>query len=126
MPAPHQTFGSALGLPLSTAVRAGDYVFVSGQLPLDETGQVVSGPIEIQTHAVMKKLSEALALANAKLENVVKCTVWLSDPRDFAGFNKTYLQYFPKNPPARATVRSELLLDARLEIDAIAYAPSAA
>jgi reactive intermediate/imine deaminase len=126
LPANHQTFGSALGLPLSTSVRAGDYVFVSGQLPLDESGQIVVGTIETQTHAVMKKLSEALAMANASLENVVKCTVWLADARDFAGFNKTYLQYFPSNPPARATVRCELLLDARLEIDAIAYAPTAA
>lgn len=121
-----QTHGSALGLPLSTAVRAGDFVFVSGQLPLDASNQIVPGNIEIQTHAVMAKLKEALALAGGSLENIVKCTVWLDDPRDFAGFNKTYLQYFPSNPPARATVRSELLLDARLEIDAIAYAPAGA
>lgn len=117
------TFGSAPGLPLSPAVRAGDFVFVSGQLPWDSSGQIVDGNIETQTRAVMKRLTDILVLAGASLGDIVKVTVWLEDPRDFAGFNKVYQEYFSQNPPARSTVRSELLLDARLEVEAIAYKP---
>lgn len=118
-----QCFGGALGLPLSAAVRAGDLVFVSGQMPLDEKGEVIPGNIETQTRATLERLRNALAQAGAALSDVVKVTIWIADPRDFAGFNKIYREYFPQDPPARSTVRSELVIDTRLEIEAVAYSP---
>jgi reactive intermediate/imine deaminase len=118
-----QCFGGALGLPLSAAVRAGDFVFVSGQMPLDEKGEVIPGNIETQTRATLERLRNALAQAGAALSDVVKVTIWIADPRDFTGFNKIYREYFPQDPPARSTVRSELVIDTRLEIEAVAYKP---
>lgn len=119
-----QVYGGAPGLPLSAAVRAGDFVFVSGQMPLDDKGEVVQGNIETQTRVTLERLGKALALAGAALGDVVKVTVWIADPRDFAGFNKVYREFFADEPPARSTVRSELVIDTRLEIEAIAYKPA--
>jgi reactive intermediate/imine deaminase len=118
-----QCFGSAPGLPISAAVRAGDFVFASGQMPLDDKGEVIQGNIETQTRATLERLKNVLALAGAALSDVVKVTVWIADPRDFPGFNKIYREYFPQDPPARSTVRSELVIDTRLEIEAVAYKP---
>ena len=118
-----ECFGGALGLPLSAAVRAGDFVFASGQMPLDDKGEVIPGNIETQTRATLDRLRKVLSSANADLSDVVKITVWLSDPRDFNGFNKVYREYFTNDPPARSTVRSELVIDTRLEIEAVAYKP---
>jgi reactive intermediate/imine deaminase len=118
-----ECFGGALGLPLSAAVRAGDFVFVSGQMPLDDKGEVIPGNIETQTRATLERLKGALGLAGAALADVVKVTIWLADARDFPGFNKVYREYFPANPPARSTVRGDLVIDTRLEIEAVAYKP---
>jgi 2-iminobutanoate/2-iminopropanoate deaminase len=118
-----QCYGGALGLPLSAAVRAGDFVFVSGQLPLDQNGEIVTGGIEIQTRAALQRLRDALSQAGAEPTDVVKVTVWLSDARDFSGFNKVYREFFASEPPARSTVRCDLVLDARIEIEAIAFKP---
>lgn len=118
-----ECFGGAAGLPLSAAVRAGDFVFCSGQMPLDDKGEVIPGNIETQTRATLDRLKKVLSSANADLSDVVKVTVWLADPRDFNGFNKVYREYFTNDPPARSTVRSELVIDTRLEIEAVAYKP---
>ena len=118
-----ECFGGALGLPLSAAVRAGDFVFASGQMPLDDKGEVIPGNIETQTRATLDRLRKVLSSANADLSDVVKITVWLADARDFNGFNKVYREYFTNDPPARSTVRSELVIDTRLEIEAVAYKP---
>ena len=77
-----------LARPLSPAVRAGDFVFVSGTVPTDDQGVVVQGGIEVQTRQVFKRLEEALALGGCTLADVAKVNVWLDDPRDFAAFNR--------------------------------------
>ncbi|MEP6825801.1 MAG: Rid family detoxifying hydrolase [Ramlibacter sp.] len=111
--------------PFSPAVRAGDFVYVSGQVPADESGEIVTGGIEVQTHQVMKNLQSVLALAGCTLDDVCKCTVWLQDARDFGSFNRIYMGYFGEKKPARSTTEARLMVDARLEIDVVAYKPKA-
>lgn len=110
-------------VPLSPAVRAGDLVYVSGQVPTDASGSVVAGGIEAQTRQVLDNVKAALALAGCTLDQVVKTFVILSDARDFGAFNKVYATYFPSEPPARTTVEAQLMIDIKIEIEAIAYAP---
>jgi reactive intermediate/imine deaminase len=109
--------------PLSPAVRAGDFVFVSGQVPTDAEGQVVVGGIEAQTRQVFKRLEEALALAGCTLDDVCKVGVWLADARDFGSFNRVYMECFGSHRPARSTVESRLMIDAKVEMDVVAYKP---
>ncbi len=109
--------------PMSPVVRAGDFVYVSGQVPADEKGEIVQGGIEVQTRQVMKNISAALALAGCTLEDVCKTTVWLQDARDFGSFNRVYMGYFGAGKPARSTTEARLMVDARIEIDAVAYKP---
>lgn len=110
-------------LPFSKAYRAGDYIFISGQIAMDADGNVIHGGIEEQTRYTMENIKKSLAMAGCELQDVVKMTVWLADVRDFWGFNKIYAQYFPENPPARSAVRADLFVDAKVEIEAIAYKP---
>jgi len=109
--------------PFSPAVRAGDFVFVSGQVPANAEGEIVGGGIEAQTRQVMDNLAAALALAGCSFDDVCKTTVWLQDARDFGAFNRIYLGYFPRGRPARSTVEARLMVDARVEIDVVAYRP---
>lgn len=117
-----QAFGAS-HVPLSPAVRAGDTVYVSGQVPMGADGKIVEGNIEAQTKQVLENIKAALAPAGASMEDVVKTTIWLEDARDFGRMNAVYATYFPKDPPARSTVESRLMLDIKIEIEAIAYAP---
>ena len=119
---PKQCFGSS-HVPLSPAVRAGDFVFVSGQVPVGKGGAMVSGGIAEQTEQVLQNVKAALALAGCGMEDVVKTTVYLEDARDFAAFNAVYAKHFPKDPPTRTTVESRLMVDIKIEIDAMAYKP---
>ena len=116
-------YKSDLPFPFAKAVRAGDFVFVSGQLPFGPDGTVVQGTIEVQTRVVLEAIAKTLAEAGCTMADVVKNTIWLEDTRDFAGFNKVYAEFFAEDPPARATVRSDLMLDAKIEIEALAYKP---
>ncbi len=109
--------------PLSPAVRAGDFIYVSGQVPVDAEGQVVPGGIEAQTRQVMGNIEAILALAGATLADVCKTNVWLEDARDFGAFNRVYMGYFPGGKPARSTVESRLMIAAKVEIDVVAYRP---
>ncbi|MDW6023991.1 RidA family protein [Mesorhizobium sp. BAC0120] len=118
-----QVFGTS-HVPLSPAVRAGDFVYVSGQVPARADGTMVEGGIEAQTRQVLDNVKAALALAGATMDDVVKTTVWIEDARDFSGMNKVYASYFSKKPPARTTVESRLMLDIKVEIEAVAYAPA--
>ena len=111
--------------PLSPAVRAGDFVYVSGQVPVDAAGEIVSGGIEAQTRQVMDNIKAALALAGATFDDVCKATCWLADARDFGAFNRVYMSYFPNGRPARSTTEARLMIDARLEVDVVAYKPRA-
>jgi reactive intermediate/imine deaminase len=118
-----QAFGTS-SIPLSPAVRAGDFVFISGQVPTGGDGKVVPGGIEEQTRQVLENMKAALALAGAGMEDVVKCTVILTDVKEFAEFNKVYASYFPQNPPARTTLEANLVIDIKVEIEAVAYRPA--
>jgi reactive intermediate/imine deaminase len=111
--------------PFSPAVRAGDFVYVSGQVPANAEGEIVAGGIEAQTRQVMENLKAALALAGATFDDVCKCTCWLHDARDFGAFNRVYMSYFPNGRPARSTTEARLMVDAKVEIDVIAYKPKA-
>ncbi len=110
-------------IPLSPAVRAGDLVYVSGQVPTDRSGAVVPGGVEEQTRQVMENIKAALALAGCEMSDVVKCLVILTDASEFGAFNKVYASYFPKDPPARTTLKAGLMMDIKVEIEAIAYRP---
>jgi reactive intermediate/imine deaminase len=115
--------GGVHPMPLSRAVRAGDWVFVSGQTAIDKDGAVLAGGIEAQTRRVLEGIRAVLQEAGSSLAEVVKTTVWLADPRDFWSFNRAYAEFFPEAPPARSTVRADLMLDCKVEIEALAYSP---
>jgi reactive intermediate/imine deaminase len=112
-----------LARPLSPATRAGDFVFVSGQVPTDDQGQVIAGGIESQTRQVFKRIEHALALGGCTLADVCKVSVWLHDARDFGSFNRVYMECFGEHRPARSTVEARLMIDAKVEIDVTAYKP---
>lgn len=107
--------------PYSQGNIAGGFLFTSGQLPINpETGNVPSS-IEEQTKQVMDNLKAIVEETGLTMENVVKCTVYIVDMKDFAVVNEVYATYFPENPPARATVEiSALAKGALVEIDAVA------
>ena len=113
---------AAIG-PYSQAIKAGDFLFASGQIPLDPaTGALVAGGIAEQAHQVLKNLGGVLAAAGVGFDKVVKTTVYLADMADFAAVNEIYATYFPQPAPARATIQAaKLPRDVRVEIDLIAY-----
>jgi enamine deaminase RidA (YjgF/YER057c/UK114 family) len=109
-------------LPLTKAVRAGDFVFTSGTVAI--VGQEIApGTIEEETRIALGRLERDLAEAGCTLADVVKATVWLTDADDFAAFNRAYAEVFPEAPPARSTVRCGLMAEARIEIEVLAYRP---
>ena len=110
-------------LSLSRAVKAGDYIFCTGQVPMKDGKVMTLGTIEEQTTAVIKDIENTLSLAECTLNDVVKSMVWLSNKNDFPGFNEVYSQYFKNNHPARSAVLNELLVDVKIEIEVIAYKP---
>jgi 2-iminobutanoate/2-iminopropanoate deaminase len=112
---------AAIG-PYSQAVRVGDFVFCSGQIPLDPaSGELVSGSVAEQTRRVLMNLRAVLEEAGASLGCVVKTTVYLRDMNDFTEMNGAYAEFFEESPPARATVQAARLpKDVAVEIDAIA------
>ena len=106
----------------SPAIRAGNLLFISGQIPINPaTGELVSGNIAAEAEQVMRNLSALLKAAGLGFEHVVRTTVFLADMNDFAAMNAVYATYFTAPAPARATVQvSRLPKDARIEIDVIA------
>jgi reactive intermediate/imine deaminase len=110
-------------LSLSRAIRAGDFVFLTGQVPFKDGQVMTTGSVEEQTRAVLEDIKATLAEAGCTLADVVKAMVWLRDRSDFPGFNAVYGEYFPQDPPARSAVVSELLVDVRVEIEVVAYKP---
>jgi len=111
-------------LSLSRAVRAGDFVFVTGQVPLRDGQPMTDGSIEDQTRACLDSLRQILAEAGCDLDDVVKSMVWLKNRADFAGFNAVYSEYFPTEPPTRSALVSEFLIDILVEIECVAYKPA--
>ena len=108
--------------PYSQAIKAGGFVYVSGQVPIDpETGEFVAGGIAEQTDRVLTNVAAVLEAAGSSLDKVVKTTVFLADMNEFSAMNEVYAKYFTDAPPARATVQAARLpRDARVEIEAVA------
>lgn len=110
-------------LSLSRAIRAGDFVYLTGQIPMKDGVPMTSGSIEDQTRAVLDDITATLTLAGCTREDVIKAMVWLRARSDFPGFNAVYAEYFPIEPPTRSAVVSDLLVDARVEVEVVAYRP---
>jgi 2-iminobutanoate/2-iminopropanoate deaminase len=110
--------------PYSQAIKAGGFVFISGQVAFDPaTSQIVEGDVARQTARVLDNLKAIAEAAGTSLDKTVKATVYLKDMGEFAAMNEVYAKYFPTNPPARATVEvARLPRDVRVEIDLIALA----
>jgi 2-iminobutanoate/2-iminopropanoate deaminase len=108
--------------PYSPALKLGDFVYLSGQLPIDpQSGALVSEDIQAQTYQVLKNLEAVLAEMNLETRHIVRTTVYLTDLADFAAMNEIYATYFAQPYPARACVQvSALLKGAKVEIDAFA------
>ncbi len=108
--------------PYSQAIRAGSFVFVSGQIPIEPTtGEMVSGDIQSQTRRVMENIKAVLEAAGGSLNSIVKTTIFLKSLEDFNSVNEIYGSFFKDAPPARATVEvSNLPKGARIEIEAVA------
>lgn len=107
-------------LPFARAVEADGWLYVSGQVAM-ENGEIISGGIIEQTHKTIANVIEILHEAGYGVEHVVRCGVWLDDPRDFWTFNKIYQSYFGEHPPARACVQASMMVDCKVEIDCVAY-----
>ncbi len=109
---------------VSGAIRAGDFVFISGLLPRDEEGTLVTGDITHQTHAVMKSLETLVTRSGCTMNDVAKCTVWLAHAEDLPAFNAVYVTYFDEPRPARTTLRGDFLeAGARLQIEVVCHKP---
>jgi 2-iminobutanoate/2-iminopropanoate deaminase len=109
--------------PYSQAIKAGQFLFASGQIPLDPaTGNLIEGGIADQAHQVLKNLGAVLMAAGVSYDRVVKTTVYLADMADFPVVNEIYATYFPSPAPARATIQAAALpKNVRVEIDLIAF-----
>lgn len=110
---------------LSRFRRAGDLIFVSGQLPRDTAGALIGGDSVAQSRQALANLVAVLAEAGARPADVVKVTAWLTEPRHAAGFNLAYQEIFQAPYPARSVVISGLVADAAVEVEAVAFAPLA-
>ncbi|MGD9741051.1 MAG: RidA family protein [Dongiaceae bacterium] len=110
-------------LPFHPAVRAGDYIFISGQVAKDENGNMCAGNIEEQTRWTIECLRRILAEDGADLSDIVRVTVYLDDARDFGRYNRVFAEYFPDGRIARTTIEARAVIDTKIEMDAIAYKP---
>lgn len=112
---------AAIG-PYSQAVKSGNFLFASGQIPIDPaTGQIVEGGIEEQTRQVLENVKGLLESLGASMDNIVKTTLFISDMNDFAAINNIYASYFKQSPPARSCVEvSRLPKDVKIEMEFIA------
>ncbi len=107
--------------PYSQAIRAGQFVFTAGQIPLHPDGTPLEGDIQAQTRQVLNNLAAVLKAAGTGLDRVVKCTCFLADMNDFAAMNEVYSEYFEDTPPARSAVEvARLPKDVGIEIEAVA------
>ncbi len=132
-------YGNDVPFPISRAVRAGDFVitcalgdriFSIDETMYDEHGHVISTGAHLkdrsfadEVHGTFKAVSDALALADCTLDDVIDSQVWLNDPRDFAEFNRIYADYFKGNKPVRSVFKTEFMLEFRVEMKVTAYKP---
>lgn len=122
-PAVEQGAPSEEGLPYSSYVRAGDFVFLSGLVAMTDGLEIVEGGVGAETDHILHQADSLLRQAGGSLADVVKVTVCLPDPSDFDAFNQAYGKHFPDRPPARATICAALTVAAKVEIELTAYLP---
>ncbi len=114
----------APNVPLTPAIKVGNLVFISGQVPVDlETGKDIRGDIKIETETVLNRIKFYVEQCGGTMRDIVKTTVLLTNIDDFAEMNKVYAKFFPEKPPARACMEIRLACDAKVEIEAIAVLP---
>ncbi len=113
--------------PYSPAVRAGDFIFVSGQVPVDPaTNQLSSGDVQHETRIALNNVKLVLEGAGATLADVVRVGVYIKDGNDFAAMNEVYIEFFGNAKPARSTIVCGFAADIKVEIDCVAYKPKTA
>ncbi|MEE8301899.1 MAG: RidA family protein [Candidatus Tectomicrobia bacterium] len=110
-------------LPFHPGVRAGDFIFVSGQVPKDADGKMFTGTIEEETRWTLESIRRVLIAGDADLEDIVRICVYLEDARDFGRYNRTFAEYYPEGFLARTTVEARAAINTKIEMDAIAYKP---
>ena len=110
-------------LPFHPAVRAGDFIFVSGQVAKDADGNMISGTIEEETRGTIEAIRRILAEEGATLSDVVRVTTYLGDARDFGRYNRVFGEHFEDAVLARTTVEARAVINTKIEMDAIAYKP---
>lgn len=110
-------------LPFHPAVRAGDFIFVSGQVPKDENNDMIDGTIEEETIATLKTIERIIAHEGATLEDVVRITTYLQDTRDFGRYNRAFQSMIGGAIMARTTVEARAVINTKIEMDAIVYKP---
>ncbi len=112
-------------LPFYPAVRAGDFIFVSGQVSKDADGNMLVGSIEVETAGTIEAIQRLIAEEGATLDDVVRVTTYLEDPRDFGRYNVVFKRYFEGAVLARTTVEARAVITTRIEMEAIVYKPLA-
>jgi enamine deaminase RidA (YjgF/YER057c/UK114 family) len=110
-------------LPFHPAVRAGDFIFVSGQVAKDASGNMIYGTIEEETAGTIESIKRILAEDGASLADVVRVTTYLADSRDFGRYNKIFAEHFKDAVLARTTVEARAVINTKIEMDAVAYRP---
>jgi 2-iminobutanoate/2-iminopropanoate deaminase len=110
-------------LPFHPGVRAGDFIYISGQVAKDENGNMCSGNIEEETRWTLESIRRILQMDGADLDDVVKVTVYLADARNFGRYNKVFAEYFPDGRISRTTVEARAVIECKIEMDAVAYKP---
>jgi 2-iminobutanoate/2-iminopropanoate deaminase len=119
-----QRYPTPLPVPFSKAVRAGGFLFLSGQLAMDTNGNILEGDVVVQTRAVLERVAATLQECGASMADVVRTTVWLGNLDDFAAFNEEYRHHFTGGLPARSTVEAKLYKGALVEIEVQAWVGS--
>ena len=115
-----ETGAGKQALPFARAVEADGWLYVSGQVAMQD-GEIIAGGIAAESHKAIQNVIAILKEAGYGVDDVVRVGVWLDDPRDFPTFNRIYAGYFGANPPARACVQSSMMVDCKIEIDCVAY-----
>jgi len=114
-------YPTPLPVPFSKAVRAGDFLFLSGVLAMDAQARIVDGDIQVQTKVVLERIAATLEECGATMAQVVRATIWLADLADFAAFNAEYAKHFGGGLPARSCVQAVLYQGAKVEIEVQAF-----